>query len=308
MDRDVALTRIRHAAVAGLISGGLGLLLVTIALRTDADALRAFADPANYADGVLMVLLAGLLWWRGSRTAAVLMFLSYLLGLIVAYVDGTRSLTSVPVALLVLYFLWGGIRGSFALRRLQRAENPDFRAAPRWLYWTGGGALVLFLGLVVMGLTIDDEPAVQQRLLSGSALAKEDVWRLRELGALAEREVPELFYSAGTHSIFEDGNLLTRQRVISYYGDADAIEAVSAEYGEIAALELVHESEDEDAGVLRVRTRDERAFLLYLPPLPNEAAQFVRAIAFRAGIEPVAVIETLSSAEGETDGEGAGSP
>ncbi len=81
------------------------------------------------------------------------------------------------------------------------------------------------------------------------------------------------------------------------------METLAADYGEIAALELVRESEDAEEAMLRVRTVDERAFLLFLPPAPNEAAQFVRAIAFRAGMEPVEVIEPLPSVDQEDEGE-----
>jgi hypothetical protein len=94
-----------------------------------------------------------------------------------------------------------------------------------------------FLALAVL-LSLNVLPAT--RVIDGPELPSWHRNYLRAEKIVEDTEVVQHFYSAGVFSIKDDGNLLTDQRVISYWRDPDshALQVASARYEDIQDLQL----------------------------------------------------------------------
>ena len=113
--REAAQKKIRGAWGAGCVSTGITLLAMAGYGVLGMSAL-------NLVD---VALLGGLTFgiWRRSRTCAVIMlgyFLASRLLILASPDNGALRVTSIPGALVFLYFYWQGVAGTFAFHRLRR--------------------------------------------------------------------------------------------------------------------------------------------------------------------------------------------
>jgi hypothetical protein len=173
-----------------------------------------------------------------------------------------------------------------AINRTARVRSPyyaKFGAGPAAACFVG----IPFLALAVL-LSLNVLPATQ--VVDGPDLPSWHRNYLRAEQILENTEVVQHFYSAGLFSIKDDGNLLTDQRIISYWRDPDSHELVvaSARYEDIQDLHLERGDALTDS-TLTVVHHDGSEFILILstrgrrrPTLPRNrpdppAAQAARA-------------------------------
>ena len=105
------LKKIRNAAVAGAISGGLTLLLTVLTLGNV--HLVSFINAWQFID---VALIAGLAYgiYRKSRACAVILFLYF--------VASTGKASGLVLALVFFYYYALGIQGTFEYHKLRRAH------------------------------------------------------------------------------------------------------------------------------------------------------------------------------------------
>ena len=109
--------KIKGAWVAGLVSAGITLLFVLISLGSGS-AIMGINAWAFVDIGIFLGLAYGV--YRKSRTCAVLLFLFFLLEKI-AMLAGSKSVGSVPIALIFLYLYGRGMVGTFQYHRERKA-------------------------------------------------------------------------------------------------------------------------------------------------------------------------------------------
>lgn len=124
-------------------------------------------------------------------------------------------------------------------------------------------------------------PSVE--VIAGQNLWARDRAFLERSGAIEPSEEVLLFYSYGTWSIEEDGNMLTDRRVVSYFIDPSTGEwsMASARYEDITAYSV------EPGGifgttVLTIQKIDGLWFSLFLPGGNNGDVQFINLLSTRA--------------------------
>jgi len=112
------LKKIRNAAVAGAISGGLTLLLTVLTLGNV--HLVSFINAWQFID---VALIAGLAYgiYRKSRACAVILFL-YFVASKIMIVASTGKASGLVLALVFFYYYALGIQGTFEYHKLRRAH------------------------------------------------------------------------------------------------------------------------------------------------------------------------------------------
>ena len=118
--REAAQKKIRGAWGAGCVSTGITLVAMLLAMAGHG---VLGMSALNLVD---VALLGGLTFgiWRRSRTCAVIMlgyFLASRLLILASPDNGALRVTSIPGALVFLYFYWQGVAGTFAFHRLRRS-------------------------------------------------------------------------------------------------------------------------------------------------------------------------------------------
>lgn len=145
------------------------------------------------------------------------------------------------------------------IRRIHETARPGFDSVVGW----GGGAyatLVVGSFFTVLGFIGTFGPPT--RALRQSEIPPSYHTTLVEAGVLEPRERMQFFYSAGTFSILEDGNLFTENRVISYLTLDGELQVASSPYSEILDLDVVFSESFLDPTSITVSTFDGRQFIL----------------------------------------------
>ncbi|MBB1087517.1 hypothetical protein H4F99_03330 [Lysobacter sp. SG-8] len=109
------LKKIKHAWIAGAVSGSITLALVLASM--------AGIEALGFTAWELLdvALIAGLVFGihRKSRTCAVAMLVYFILSKILIMIEGGRP-TGLLISFIFIYFYWGGITGTFQYHRLQK--------------------------------------------------------------------------------------------------------------------------------------------------------------------------------------------
>ncbi|MCA9991264.1 MAG: hypothetical protein H6666_11305 [Ardenticatenaceae bacterium] len=116
MDIEEANRAIKNAWVAGLIAGGINVLL-TLIYASGGNLLRV--DWWNWVDLPLMFLLSFGVYKKNRASAIILLI--YYIGSKTYFWWNERAFIGVPIALIFAYFLLGGVRGTLAYHKLQNA-------------------------------------------------------------------------------------------------------------------------------------------------------------------------------------------
>jgi hypothetical protein len=262
MTRDDSISAIRNGAIAALISAAVTLLVVAISVfGGEADGQSYFNDPYLFIDVVLILILAfGI--YRKSRLAAVVMFVYFLLSKIMIGVE-TGKVSGLFIAIIFLYYFGKAIQGTFAFHKLEKAENPDYRAASKGTLFVGIPALVIIFALVTFGAATMTGFLPSTEVQSGEQMWQREVDILVANGIIYEEDKIEYFYSEGLWSILEGGQMLVQDRVISYGPDENQeLMIYELYYKDIVSIDLI-----EKGGVLsdtsyKIQGHQEDAWLM----------------------------------------------
>ena len=243
MTKDLALRAAKNGAIAALISGGFTLALFVFATATDAEGnFGLWNDPLIVLD-IVIIFVCAIGMFRRSRAAAISMTIYWILGKIYMFLE-TGAATGMLLSVVFLYYFAKAIQGTFAYHRIMKAEDPDYRAAPRWYYFVGIPIISLFFLLFLIGTLSMTDYIPSTEVVAGSNVSLEDRDALVTSGALYDDETIELFYSYGLLSVLEGGNILTDRAVVTYYVDEnDQFIVYEYEFNQIESVQLYSEGD-----------------------------------------------------------------
>lgn len=153
MDLASAEKAIRRGAVAGFITAGLTLLIVSYAVMgSGTGRLETWNDPWNFLDAALVFGLSLGLIVR-SRVAAIGLVVYFIFAQGILFIE-TGNILRIPLALVFLYFFGRAVPATFVHHRLRREQDPEYRRPGRAAYfvWVPVGIVaVAFAGLMSLG-------------------------------------------------------------------------------------------------------------------------------------------------------------
>jgi hypothetical protein len=121
---DVAKQSCKHAAVAAFIVAGITGIVAAIAVA--GTVVIPGIDAWAFVDAGVFALL-GFFVMRCSRIAAVITLLVFVVERLMMLASG--GIAGLPVALILIVYLIGGVRGSFAYHRLSKQQDVQAKAA-----------------------------------------------------------------------------------------------------------------------------------------------------------------------------------
>lgn len=245
MDREDALKAMRRGAIAAVVSATVTAGAMVLARAGSGDGLLGyFADPWMILDVGLMLALA---WGvhRRSRTAAVLLLLTFVAARIILALD-TGRFPFPLLSLLLIWFFARAIQGAVVWHRLQRQADAGHRPGWAWPVLLGAPVAVL----VGLGLTFSvmswNGSLLPGRVQDGTELAAPVRDQLRALGLVESDERVAWFYAHGLRSVGAGGNLLTDRRVVAWWPGQDG----ELEHYAIALADLRYVELEQPGGVL----------------------------------------------------------
>ena len=254
MTKDGAIRATRNGAIAACVSGAMTIILMAIAIATDADGkLALFNDPLNLLDAALVFICAfGM--YKHSRLAAIVIFIYFVAAKAIISVE-TGSYSGIGISIVFLYFFGKAIFGAFTYHRLEREANPDYRAVTwKVAILLGTGVLILTFAIsFALFSTFGVIPST--RVLSGAEVPSADIRLLQENGVIASDDRIDFFYAQGLTSVLESGNILTKKEVILYYTDEqDQIVKYAIPINEVIAVDLEEAGTSISDSIYLVRT------------------------------------------------------
>lgn len=208
--------RLRGYAGFFFIVGAIQLSASVVGFASD--AFLTFTQAVGLACSGAVLVAGAVMAWNGARTGAIsilawLVFnLAWQVGMGAAVSTGTvRYLIYIGLALMMCV-------NAFRYWRAVKAEEGARIRGMAALRWGGLVVMLPVATLSMIGLAEVLIPsAVSSSIVPGDRIPKEHLAWMRENNFLLETETPLLFYSAGTSSIAEDGNLLTNRFIGSWW-------------------------------------------------------------------------------------------
>lgn len=275
VNTDAAHKDVKQAAIAAFVVAGFTAALVALGVVSGAGAdFGALSNPYNLVDAAIVVACGfGIL--RYSRAAALILFFFFIVARIAMSLDRPAGIW---LSLVLLYFFWKGVRGSFNYHKLHREADPDYRAAPMWSYFLGIPALVLLTAVLSIGLMSVAGFVPSTEVVEGNALSRHDAELLVSEGIVSPEETVEYFYSTGFTSIRDEGNLLTDERIVSYERFEGELLIYSATPEEVTDVIILEKGDFLNDTVVEIHTEDGDWFILYLSAENGGDQRFIDAI------------------------------
>jgi serine/threonine-protein kinase len=145
--------KIKQARIAAMVSGTITLAGIVTLINNQTGGQLSLFNILAFIDVIFIFSMAyGI--YRKSRECAFLMFVYFLLSKILIISTSPRnSIGTFIIALIFLYFLFQGIRGTFAYHRcIACREKKQITLPVKWLI-AGSGALVIYV-IVLPGLIL----------------------------------------------------------------------------------------------------------------------------------------------------------
>ncbi len=278
MNKSETIKATKNGAIAACISAALTIIIVLIAISSDAEGeLAPWNDPGIVID-VVFVLACAFGMYKKSRAASVLIFFYFMANNVITAIE-TQAFSGFG-ALVLIYFYGKAIQGSFVYHRLEKEENPDYKATTKWTYIFGIPSVLIIVTLIGFGLLSTAGVVPSTRVVSASEIYTNDIATLRSNGVITTGDKVKYFYSQGFSSILESGNVLTQDRVILYLTDENKeLQVYEISLNEITEVVLESQGDTFNDSVYIVNTNDpERWLKLYLSPEQKGDQKFVKAI------------------------------
>ena len=279
MNKEEALQATKTGAILACISGTLTLAVSLFAIWTNSSGrLELWNDPLIFIDIFLIFFLAyGI--YKKSLTAAVVMIIYFIYARIFVGIE-TGQVSGIVVALVFLYFFGKAAQGAFVLQKIEKAENPDKKAQPKWITFLKITGLFMFLLIIGFGLLSMTGAFAPTEVLSGNDLSEDYKKTLINSDIIYQDDDIQYFYSDALFRIEEMGSILTSDRVIMYFEDENEDIAVYELYFEdITDVELFEEGNFFYPSVYRVYADSRDAYLtLWLSTENRGDIKFIEAL------------------------------
>jgi len=261
MNRTEAIKATKNGAIAAIISGVLTLAVFLFAIFSNASGtMQLWNDPTILFDVILIFACAYGIYIK-SRFAAVLLFCYFILAKIYIGVE-TGKASGIGLSLVFLYFYAKAIQGAFAFHKIEKAENPDYKTTPKWIYYTGIPILVIFLVLFGVGFMTITGVLPSEEVQPGAKVFVKDRDTLVSNAIITKDDHIEYFYSFGITSIMEGGTVLTDDRVILYMPDENQkLQVYEIYFNDIVSIELVEIGNAMNDSIYRINSNTPDAWL-----------------------------------------------
>jgi len=279
MNKSEAIKATKNGAIAACISAAITVIIVLIAISTDAEGkLALFNDPANFID-VALILACAFGMYKRSRVASALIFIYFLAAKAIISIE-TQAYSGIGMALVFLYFYGKAIQGSFVYHKLEKEENPDYKATTKWTYIIGVPSVLIVVVLIGFALMSTTGVVPSTRVQAENEIKTNDISTLRSHGIINANDNVDYFYSQGLSSILESGNILTQDRVILYFTDEkEGLQIYEIPVNEITNVEMESQGDTFNDSVYKVNTKDpERWIKLFLSVEQKGDQKFVKAL------------------------------
>ncbi len=304
MDKQAAQKAVKQGAVVAFVLAGLTFLVVLYAVLSNADGtLKPWNHPLNFMYAAL-VAGCGVAILRYFRAAAVALFFWYLFVLIekiytwpsqiyiwidVGWPAGIfviAGIIGIVLVLVVLYFFWRAIQGTFAYHKLRRDEDPNYRPVSRWSYIVGIPLGIIVITVTGWGLMMELGVVPSAEVLAGDEVPQKDKALLLNKGILLPNEKIQLFNSSGFISVLENGNILTDKRIISYEQQGGELQVYATPIEDVVEVKLTQKGDPTKPTMIEVWTNSGDGFLLVVPTENDGDTKFLKAIEQRLSSAP----------------------
>jgi hypothetical protein len=279
MNIEEAKQACKNGATAAFISGTLTTLVVAFAMLNDsAGDLAVWNDPINVVDITLIFACAiGML--KFSRTASITVFIYFIVSKATITLE-TGQTTGLAMTFIFLFFFAKAIQGSFAYKKHMKAEDPQFRSAPRWVYWMSVPTLCLFFVAAGYGVLSMTDAVPSTEVVEGAEISESDRNLMIENGIIYDDEQIEYMYSYGVTSILEGGSVLSDRAVIMYHTDEDdGFNVYEITFDQIESVQLLEQGNLWNETVYQVNGYDENNWITVTLSAEDEGDdEFVAAL------------------------------
>lgn len=247
--------------------------------------LKEYADPTRLI-GLPLILIGVYFLYRKSRIAATLLFLAACTSTVVSILILRTDWVAIPLSLFFVILFGRAAIATFRYRRLTGAKKPK-----TWKTYAAfiAGLSVVLLIIAALTIAVLMETAVLPSaiLLEGDDIPTKYTSLLRDNGILKPGETLLMFYSTGLLSILEEGNVLTNQRVISYWQEDGELLIYAISIQEIDQTIVVAEGTTWTDTVVHIFGKEQDDwFNLFLPAENEDDKRFLARLArMRIGFE-----------------------
>jgi len=179
------------------------------------------------------------------------------------------------------------VMGTFAYHRIRREEDPDYRAARWWVAVLFVLPVFLFLLLFGIGLLSSTSVLLPAEVVDGDKLRDSQRQTLVDNGVLEPGEKIDLFYSAALASILQDGNFLTRDRIVSYEMYGDSLNVYSIPLDEVQGFRIVKEGTLLEDTIMELSSEEYQRIILILSSENDGDEKFISELESRTGLKRI---------------------
>lgn len=261
MTKNEAVKATRNGAIAAFIVGTLTLLITAYAIISNTqDSLALWNDPVMLVD-VILIFVCGFGMLRQSRFAAVFIFLYYILSKTLIMLE-TGQLHGIVVGLIILYFFGKAIQGSFVYHKIEKAENPDYKAPSKIGIAFGSSLAILFFAAAIFGTMTMTDLLPSTAVLEKEKISSDTISALVITGIVEAGDDIEYFYSDAPTDITESGSVLTESRLVTYFTDENGeILIYELFYPEIKSVKLEQEGNFTNDSIYHIATQNDEKWL-----------------------------------------------
>lgn len=285
MDREEASQATRQGAIAALISGGLTLVFVWLAIALDAQGTFSIFNDVYYLFDVALIFILAFGVYKKSRYAAIVLTVYFVVSkLMLAIERGGISTGTLLLSFIFLYFYVKALQGCFAFKKLEKQENSNYKKLSKWFFFAGLPitAVVIVLAAVLLIDYIIITPSTQVQ--TARQVASRDAETLVANDILAQDERLDYFYSFGTDPMAQGGVLLTKERVLMYLPDdvREGYYLYGIPFAEVSEIELIRAGDEQTESVYRVSSTDGFWIQFGLATKGNGDESFIESLKTRA--------------------------
>ncbi len=278
MNKKEAIKATKFGAIAAGISAAFTLSIALIAIKSHSTGtLARFNDPTIFLDVVLMFGLAfGM--YKKSRTASILVFFYVLVSKSLMWLE-TKSFSGIGMTAVFLYLYGNAIRGAFAYHKLEKEENPNYKAVTKWTYILTIPSALLVVALLGLAIVSASGFIPSTRVKSGNEITAEETSTLRSQGIVSANEKIDFFYPSDS-SILKGGIILTEQRVIYYLTEeGKGTRVYGIPINEITGIDLEVKGNSFKDSIYKIKTKDpDRWLKISLSPEKNGDEKLINAL------------------------------
>lgn len=155
---------------------------------------------------------------------------------------------------------------------------PEYGSSNRWRFALAAGVPAISLITLLVAVPTKVRLRPEPMAVAGEQFSTHQLRALRNAGYLGPAETVRYFYSNGTASVLQDGNLFTDDRIVSYELLVDTTFHESARFDEVVDLHVAPAGPGESFSSIYVVKDNGAVFYLIVSPLGGGDSTFADAL------------------------------